>query len=444
MRRLPSLILPLALVLLPACPTPDGDPQGEWVEPTWPEIRSELPHDTAPSLDAVEQEALARDNRLLALDLYHELRQDSTTTGKNLLLSPYSIRTAFGMLYGGAVGAGRDQMTSVLHFSLADERQHVAFNWLDDQLASRQLPGTGQLDEDGEPSIDPVIVLPANAVWAERNLQGSLQQPYIDLLSVHYDTGVRLADFESNKEHERVQINKWVEARTRGLIPDLLPPEGLPDYLTMILINALYLKAPWATPFDGPTNAASFVTASGDSIDVDMMSATAVDVGHGVGEDYEIVAIPLRNSHLELVALMPTGDFIAFEDSLDEAKLEGALISLNSAYVQLQFPKLDVAGQFELSGALQALGMIAPFNGGVFQDIGGVDKLFAVHHQVKIIADEDGVEAAAATALVLDDEAGGFEPEDTVRIDRAFFLMIRDRPTDTLLFFGRVLDPNAG
>lgn len=437
MRRLPSLLLPLALVLLPACPTPeDAGTDEEWPEPTWPELRSELPHDASPSLDAAERETQARDNRLLALDLYHELRQDSATAGANLLLSPYSIRTAFGMLYGGAVGAGRDQMTSVLHYSLAGERQHVAFNWIDDELASRQLPG----DEDG--GIDPVIVLPANAVWVEKSIQGKIEQPFVDLLSVHYDTGLRLADFIGNKEVERVAINRWVEARTRGLIPELLPPAGLPENLTMILINALYMKSPWASPFDGTTRPAPFITADGGSIDAVLMSHSGVDVDHGVGADYQIVAIPLRNPALEMIALMPTGDFATFEDSLDETKLAAALASLESAYVQLEFPRLHVAGNFELSAALKNLGMTLPYAGGVFEDIGGVDKLFAVYHQVKIIADEDGVEAAAATAIVLDDEAGG-GADEVVRIDRAFFLMIRDKPTDTLLFFGRVLDPEG-
>ncbi len=438
MRRILAPLIPLALALLPACggPTDDGQ-QGEWPEPQWPTLRSEQPHDTAPQLDADEVQAFAQDNRLFALDLYHQLRQDPDNSGKNLLLSPYSIRTAFGMLYGGATGQGRDEITDALHFSLDGERQHVGFNWLDDSLAARQLPA----EESDYETLDPVVVLPANAVFANRNLAEQIKAPYLDLLSIHYGVGVRLADFDGNPEGEREKINEWVEARTRGLIPELLP--NLPELTSMVLINALYLKAPWAAPFDGPTLDRDFFALDGSTQTVDMMAHLGMNASYGEGEDYQIVAMPLRNPDLEVIALLPTGDFTSFEATLDETRLAQTLASLQSSYVGVEMPKLSVACTFSLREALMGLGLVTPWSGGSFEDIGGVDKLFEVHHQTVIKADEDGVEAAAATAIVLDDEVGGGEPELTIRLDRPFFLMIRDDPTDTLLFFGRVLDPTG-
>ena len=432
-------LLALSLPLLLACSNRESGSEGEWPEPTWPELRSGLPHDANPTLDANEQSDFARDNRLFALDLYHRLRQDPSFEGKNLLFSPSSIRTALAMLYAGAVGPGGDQMATALHYSLPGERQHVAFNWLDDELASRKVEA--DVDPDTQEVLKgEVLVLPANGVWADQGIRGKIEPAYIDLLSVHYDAPLRLADFVGNKEGERVKLNQWVEARTHGLIPELLPPNSLPENLTMALINAVYLKAPWSAPFDGPTYPSPFLGA--EALEVPTMSHTGADVHHGVGDDFEIVAIPLRGHDLQLIALMPTGDFASFEASLDEPKLAATLDSLELDYVMLEFPKLDVAADFELSDALQALGITLAYEGGVFEGIGGVDKLASVRHQAVIKADEDGVEAAAATVALLDDEVGGGS-DVLVKIDRAFFLMIRDEPTDTLLFFGRVLDPRG-
>lgn len=421
-----SLPLPLALSLVLACTRSEGE-QPEFVEPTWPELRSELPHDANPTLADAEQVDFARDGRTFTLDLYHQLRTDPAFEGSNIVFSPVSLRTALGMSWAWSETPQFEELAETMHFTLPEERQHVAHNWLDDALRSRELEAS---EVEGNEK-DPVIVTPINGFWLEKLDGPSFDTEVLDLLSVHYDTGIRLADFANDKEGEVARVNAWVEARTRGLIPELITE--IPEFLTAIVVNAFYLKAPWATQFEGPTNAAPFVTADGSSQNVDMMSSLAKDVDYALADDHLIVALPLRNRDLELIALMPTGDFASFEASLDEPKLAAALASLESAYVQMYFPKLEVDVHTKLKAPLEAL---AP--GETFEQLG----VFEIFHQVKVLADEDGVEAAAATAVVYDDDVGAGEASEVVRVDRAFFLMIRDRPTDQLLFFGRVLDPS--
>ncbi len=443
MRRLLPLTL-LTLCFATACGDLASSPaaEEEWPEPTWPELRSEQPHDADPLLDADEELGFARDHRLLALDLYHQTRQ--SLPGENLMLSPYSLRTAFAMLYGGSVGLAREQLRDTLHFSLDGERQHVAFNWLDDQLRARALPEV----VNGDRTTDEVIVAPANAVWVSDGLAEQIEQPYVDLLSIHYDSGLRLADFSEDREGERTKINAWVEARTRGLIPELI--KEFPEVVTMVLVNALYIKAPWAEPFDpNATGSGPFTRLDGTVVDVDMMSAPAgISVAYAEDVDYQAVSLPLRGRDLELVVILPTGDFASFEDSLDEARLAAILAGLESAFWNVRMPRLSVASRLRLKQPLQALGMTEPFKTSEpvepFSEIGLVGNVFEVYHDVNVILDEGGVEAAAATAVVLEEEGGGGGPDDTITINRPFFLMIRDRPTDTLLFFGRVLDPSAG
>jgi serpin B len=111
------------------------------------QIRSCEPHDQDPQLGAEQIEALAAGQLALALDLYHVLRNGSAED-KSFTISPYSLQAAFGMLYAGAVEPARSELESTLHFSLGDA-QHGAFNWLNGQLAARNLPGL----EDADPVV---------------------------------------------------------------------------------------------------------------------------------------------------------------------------------------------------------------------------------------------------------------------------------------------------
>jgi serpin B len=138
-------------------------------------------------------------------------------------------------------------------------------------------------------------------------------------------------------------------------------------------------------------------------------------------------------------------DFSTFEDGLDQAKLAEVFGALTLSRLDLFMPKFELEAAFDLSDELQALGMVAPFS-----DITSFD---AIHPDTDVIevvvqntvikVDEDGVEAAAATGIGGDGDGDGDpEPPPVMVVDRPFMLAIRDQPTNTLLFFGRVLDPN--
>ena len=66
----------------------------------------------------------------------------------------------------------------------------------------------------------------------------------------------------------------------------------------------------------------------------------------------------------------------------------------------------------------------------------------AVAHQAYVKIDEEGTEAAAATAVVaVTDSVPAYH---YVTADHPFLFMVRDRITDSVLFIGRVADPTAG
>ena len=437
----PALVLGLACASEPPAGTDtdtegdgDGDPgdgDGD-VE----ELRSEAPHDDDPQLAQDQIDALAAANHALTLDLYHALREGEVA-GEGFAISAYSVSSAFGMLYAGSVDPARAQIAESLRFPFAGEQQHVAHNWLDAQLASRN-----QVDPE---SGDALTLTTSNGLWLLDDLASGVPQDFLDVLAVHYDAGVHLADFTGDPEGEREQINAWVSDRTNALIPELFPEQSIHSLTTLVLVNALYLKGGWAAPFaDGLTTAEDFTRLDDQVVSVQMMHAPLVNAGYAATADYEAVSLTLYGSQLDVVLILPT-DFGAFEASLDPATLAELLGSLDAAPLDLRLPRFELDASLELTNELEGLGMLAPFDDdssfdGIHPD---VDHIQVVVHDTVIKVDEDGIEAAAATGIGGDGD-GDTEPDPptVVTFDRPFLLAVRDYPTDTLLFFGRVLDPS--
>jgi serpin B len=416
----------------------DGDGDGELEE-----LRSEAPHDENPQLEPGEAEILAAANHALSLDIYHVLRTGQAA-GEGFSISAYSIDSAFGMLYAGTVDPARSEIAQTLHFELEGERQHVAHNWLDAELSSRNLPATGSDDGEGD-GEDPVVLQTANGLWMLDSYADGVSSEFLDLLAIHYDAGMKLAAFNLDPELERARINGWVSERTGGLIPELFPPDSLNEYTTLVLVNALYLKAPWAEPFsDGFTQPHDFTRLDNQIVSVEMMRAPyLLDARHVATVEYQAASLPLRGHDLEIVVILPQ-DLSSFEDGLDPAKLTEVFDALASVPLDLRMPKLELTADFELTAELKALGMDAPFTDTTsFDAIHPLtDVIELVVHNSVIKIDEDGLEAAAAAGIGGDgDGDGDGDPPAVMVVDRPFLLAIRDRPTNTLLFFGRVLDP---
>ena len=425
------------LLLFGACSDEDSELDEGGEDTEFAEAHSSEPHEEDPQIDASEAETLAADTRALTFDLYHQLRAGQAAD-RGFSISAFSIHSAFGMLYAGTVDPAREEMAATLHFSLPGERQHVAHNWLDAQLDARNLPATS--DAGGEQAA--VELHSANGVWLLDELGDRVSKAYLDTLAIHYDAGVRLARFDTQPEAEREAINAWVAARTADLIPELFP-KGVIDTLTrLVLVNALYLKAPWARPFEEEaTTQAPFTRLDGSQTQVEMMHHAELDAEYGEGPGYQAVALPLRGEALELLIILPA-DFAAFEAGLDAAGLASLREGMSPAVVDTRVPKFELEAQLELTDELLALGMIAPFVDDHSFDaiLEALGVITAVVHQTVIEVDEKGIEAAAATGVVVT-ETAVIEPDATIVVDRPFLLAIRDAPTDTLLFFGRVLDP---
>ncbi len=376
--------------------------------------------------------ALVDGNSAFALDLYQQLRQQEG----NLFYSPYSISTALAMTYGGARGQTEAQMAEALHFGLPQEALHASFEALAQELESR---GEGAQGKDGEGFRLNV----SNGLWLQEDFE--LLPAYLDLMDRYYEAALRFVNFAGAAEEARQAIHDQVAEDTEGRITELVPPGALDALTRLVLTNAIYFNAAWATPFDDSlTRDAPFYLLNGGEVTVPMMRQNET-LGYTDGGDFQAVELPYDGGELSMIVLLPAeGQFEAFEASLDAERLAAIEQGLLSAQVDLSMPRFEFDDEFSLAEQLAALGMADAFTDAAdFSGMTGGRDLFIsqVFHKAFVSVDEAGTEAAAATAVVMQVTGAPAEAAQVI-LDRPFLFLIRDRETGALLFLGRVMDPS--
>ncbi len=404
----------------------------------WQTLRSDLDRDLNPAVSGANLDSLAAGNVRFTLDLYAALLSGKDEAADaNLLISPLSIRTAFAMAYGGAREQTATEIARTLHYELDQEQLHPAFNALDLELDARNAPASEQ--------EDPLELHLANAIWGK--LDFPFHDTYLDLLAINYGSGLQSLDFAGAPEASRQVINGWVEEQTHDRIKDLLPPNAIKPSTAVVITNAVYFKGPWASPFNPDATADDAFTLLDASTRTVPFMQQAGAFNYAVGDGWQALELPFREDRQELamVFLLPAaGQFTTFEASLTSESLVAMLAALTTQAGQVQLPKFSFESSFPLSETLQAMGMVVPFSAAAdFSGIGDrslyIDE---VYHKTFIDVNEKGAEAAAATAIVMNETS---IPEDFVfTANRPFLTLIRDRVTGVVLFFGRVLDPSAG
>jgi serpin B len=358
--------------------------------------------------------------------------------GSNVVISPASIALALAMARAGARGTTAAEMDVVLHDVASDP--HAAWmNALDQALAARSGTFT---DENGQDAR--VTLRIANAPFAQDGMP--LEQAYLAALASRFGAGLRLVDYIGQTEAARKLINGWVDDQTEHRIPQLLDPGILTSLTRLTLVNAIYLKAAWQYPFDpDATESAAFTRLDGTTVSVPTMSLSA-SLPYASGAGWQAVELPYVGDALAMTLILPD-DLASFEKSLTAASLDEIVGSLGGRSVSLTMPRFGIETRARLAGLLTALGMPTAFDPdrADFSGITTAERLVIsdVIHQANIDVDEKGTEAAAATAVVLRATAAPAEPV-TVHLDRPFLFALRDVPTGTVLFLGRVSDPSVG
>jgi len=271
-----------------------------------------------------------------------------------------------------------------------------------------------------------------------------------------YGAPLQLADFVADARRETRTINAWVEEQTRERIRNLIPDDALNKLTRLVLVNAVYLKAPWETAFPAHlTKPAPFLTGAGTTVEVPTLNRTG-SMGYHKGDGYTVVTVPYFGGALQFLVVVP--DDPAGLSAVAKAMVADrwrAWAEAPRQEVTLYLPKLKMEPPaVKLSQALKGLGMR-----GAFDDPPGSadfdrmaprrpdDYLFIseVFHKAFLELDEKGTEAAAATAVVMQ-RATAFRPEPkpepvVVRVDRPFLFAVQHRASGACLFLGRVEDP---
>ncbi len=373
-------------------------------------------------------QAVVQGNTRFALDFYHQLQ----LSGGNLFFSPYSLSTALAMTYAGARGETAAQMARTLHFPPGQMQLHPAFAAMEAKLAKVEKKGQVQFKV-------------ANSLWPQEEYP--FLEEFLALAQQFY--GVRITALDYRKtEAARRTINTWVEDKTEHKITELIPP-GLLNALTrLVLVNAIYFKGDWASRFNPlGTQPAPFWLTPEEQAPVPLMHHKA-EFSYQKLDHFQVVALPYAGRALSMLVLLPdeVDGLAKLEAELTIENLDRWTRELYPEEVDLFLPRFSLTIPFRLSSLLQSLGMWDAFSD--HADFSGMDGsrnllIEEVLHKAYVQVNEEGTQAAAATAVVARWLSAEPIPVPVVRADHPFIFLIRENTTGSLLFIGRLVDPSA-
>ncbi|MDB5674190.1 MAG: serpin family protein [Sphingomonas bacterium] len=392
-----------------------------------------------------ESTAAVRGINAFALDLY----KTNSEPAANLFLSPASVSTAIGLAYRGARGRTADEIRATLHYP-AGPRDYG--------------PGNGEVLRALQLRTGARVVNIANALWVQQGM--TFAPDYLADMRSAYGAGLNQIDFLADPDAARLRINSWVEEQTGNRIRGLLQQPDVSQLTRAVLVNTIYMKAPWASPFAATaTRDQPFTLLDGGHVFTPLMTQRSwfrtIERG-GV----QAIALPWQGGELEMIVLLPksAGKLPRIEHALDSARLDAWVSDLNAARgvdTILTLPRFHLTWRADLVPALKSMGMatalgddanfgaMKPFN----PNSPNIDdhglQISHVIHQTFLDVDENGAEAAAATAVSMDVIVSGMRhappppPPVIFRADRPFLFLIRDTRSGTILFMGRFVAPSA-
>lgn len=369
---------------------------------------------------------LVTGNNTFAIDIYRSLSEKDG----NIFLSPYSISSALAMTYAGARGDTAKEMANTLHFNLPQEDLHKSFYDLSNLLVSN---GKGY-----QLSI-------ANALWGQIGYK--FNKDFIDITNRYYGAGFREVDYidPENRENTRQIINKWVEDKTNNKIRNLIGPRDLNNLTRLVLTNAIYFKGRWEIQFDPKkTKDSPFYISDKKKVNVPMMEQSG-EFRYMEDDEVQVLELPYSGKDLSMVIILPRPEISLskVEKELSIEKLRYWISGLSKNIVDVYIPRFKMENRFVLNETLQRLGMVSAFDTR-FADFSGMTPraelyISKVIHQSFIEVNEEGTEAAAATAVIMGGKALAMNP--VFRADRPFIFLIRDTRSGSILFIGRLVEP---
>ncbi|HVN48141.1 MAG TPA: serpin family protein [Bacteroidota bacterium] len=387
------------------------------------------PTETAPvtppaEFTAVEKNIIAADNNF-GLSLFNKLSGEQKNA--NVIISPLSVSMAFGMLLNGANGATFDSLEQVLGKSgLSSDEMNISYQTISNTLTNLDANVNFQI---------------ANSIWYRSGF--SVLPKFLSDNQTYFNAEVQALNFSS--ADAVTTINNWVSTKTNGKIPAVL--NGLiPDSIVLYLIDAIYFKGTWTYQFNAAnTKNASFTCSNGTVVTCNMMSQES-KFAYYADSALQAIDLPYGNGSFSMTILLPTinTDIDQFAASLTQSQWNSIVNSMDSTTVDLYLPKFKLEYQKELNNELMAMGMGIAF--GIHADFSRISAdgglaVSNVLHQTFVEVNEEGTEAAAVTVIGIKYTAVLEMP--AMNMNHSFIFAIRDHHTGTILFIGKVVNPNS-
>ena len=376
----PVAVLLVALAVTVGCQSPP-DPEARTTGKVEEKDKVEEKGDAEPPVPVppADAKALAEANNRFGIGLYRKLAADWTG---DVFLSPYSISAALAMTYAGARGETAAQMATVLGIDKLGDRVHPAHAGL-----AGRLRGDGK---DGRPEFHV-----ANALWGQKGLP--FERDFLTLTKRHYGAGLREADYVADHEAARGAINKWVGEQTRDMIPQLIHAGEVTEDTRLVLVNAIYFKGLWATPFvKANTKPEPFWKSADKSVDVPTMHQS-LEVSFHEGDGFKVVRLPYGDGSVGMVLVVPDArdGLPAVERKLTAKAVRGWFAKRTTAHVDLSLPQFKSKARFKLARTLADLGMRRPFGIGGKADFSGITTatdlaISEVVHEAVVEVNEEG------------------------------------------------------
>lgn len=383
-----------------------------------------------PEVDASAATALARGIDDFAIELYRKLGPADANT----IVSPASIALAFAMLHAGARGKSAAELARVFHTG--------------DDAAAHQAAVAAALAKWNAPAPDVTLQI-ANRLFGDDGV--AFDPAYLELGARVFGAALEPMPMRKQPDEARKRINAWVEQQTRERIRDLLPAGSLTPASRLVLVNAVYFKANWSDPFDkGQTRKGDFFAPKGKRSAMMMHRTDSMSMARHDGAT--VLELPYGDGRYSFTVVLPDqrDGLAALERRIDRAWLERARTGATGQRVALALPKfrIEAPEPLRLRTLLESLGLVEIFGPGA--DLTGIapakEQLVVseAYHKAFIAVDEEGTEAAAATAIGVKAGAAPAPAEPIpVVVDHPFAFALRDTESDAILFMGRVVEPTV-
>ncbi len=376
------------------------------------------------SINLFSQQEIIDSNNKFSFDIYKKL----TNTQENLIFSPASITSAMAMTYIGSKNNTFEQISNTFYFNtdittFCKNYQHLVY--FDKDKSSLELYN-------------------ANSIWLQNGL--GLKNEFIELNKKYFNSSLFEVDFIHHPEKSRLNINQWVEKATNNKINKLIAPSAIDNSTRLVLVNALYFKGSWKSKFNKDRNTkGDFQVGKKEYVQSEYMNR-AINTFYYSNKYAQMFEIPYTNNKVSLLIILPKSikKIRKLEKTLNNELFHEYLNNKTRKRISLSIPKFDIESEFDLNKTLADMGIKEAFtNKADFSGITTKEKLYIskVIHKANISIDEQGTEAAAATAVMMRKTTALLD-EISVKVDKPFIFILKNNSTQTIYFMGKVINPN--